>query len=53
MMRLLTVHVPEGFLDGLEELVREKKYPNKSEIIRVAIRDLLRDELWSKNDMWI
>ncbi|NHJ03445.1 MAG: ribbon-helix-helix protein, CopG family [Candidatus Heimdallarchaeota archaeon] len=47
-MRLLTVHVPEGFLDGLEELVRDKKYPNKSEIIRVAIRDLLRDELWGK-----
>jgi Arc/MetJ-type ribon-helix-helix transcriptional regulator len=47
-MRLLTVNVPEGFLDGLEELVRQKRYPNKSEIIRVAIRDLLRDELWSK-----
>ncbi len=47
-MRLLTVHVPEGFLDGLEELVKQKRYPNKSEIIRVAIRDLLRDELWAK-----
>ncbi|MGC9778236.1 MAG: ribbon-helix-helix protein, CopG family [Candidatus Heimdallarchaeota archaeon] len=47
-MRLLTVHVPEGFLDGLEELVKQKRYPNKSEIIRVAIRDLLRDELWTK-----
>lgn len=50
MMRLLTVHVPEGFLDGLEELVKIKKYPNKSEIIRIAIRDLLRDELWRKTD---
>lgn len=49
-MRLLTVHVPEGFLDGLEELVKSKKYPNKSEIIRVAIRDLLRDELWSRSE---
>lgn len=48
MMRLLTVNVPEGFLEGLEELVRQKRYPNKSEIIRVAIRDLLRDELWSR-----
>ncbi|MHA1245389.1 MAG: ribbon-helix-helix domain-containing protein [Candidatus Heimdallarchaeota archaeon] len=50
MMRLLTVHVPEGFLEGLEELIRIKKYPNKSEIIRVAIRDLLRDELWRNQD---
>ena len=49
-MRLLTVHVPEGFLEGLEELIKQKKYPNKSEIIRVAIRDLLRDELWSQNE---
>ncbi len=50
MMRLLTVHVPEGFLEGLEELVRDKRYPNKSEIIRVAIRDLLRDELWTNKE---
>jgi Arc/MetJ-type ribon-helix-helix transcriptional regulator len=50
MMRLLTVHVPEGFLDGLEELVRQKRYPNKSEIIRMAIRDLLKNELWMIED---
>jgi Arc/MetJ-type ribon-helix-helix transcriptional regulator len=50
MMRLLTVNVPEGFLEGLEELVRQKRYPNKSEIIRVAIRDLLRDELWTREN---
>ncbi|MBD3192137.1 MAG: ribbon-helix-helix protein, CopG family [Candidatus Heimdallarchaeota archaeon] len=49
-MRLLTVHVPEGFLEGLEELVRQKRYPNKSEIIRIAIRDLLKEELWITND---
>lgn len=50
MMRLLTVHVPEGFLEGLEELVRQKRYPNKSEIIRIAIRDLLKEELWITSD---
>lgn len=49
-MRLLTVHVPEGFLEGLEELVRQKRYPNKSEIIRIAIRDLLKEELWITSD---
>lgn len=47
-MRLLTVHVPDGFLEGLDELVRQKKYANRSEIIRIAIRDLLRDELWDQ-----
>ncbi|MHA2169372.1 MAG: ribbon-helix-helix domain-containing protein [Candidatus Kariarchaeaceae archaeon] len=34
------------FLHGLDELVRLQKYPNRSEAIRVAIRDMLKDELW-------
>ncbi len=45
-MRLITVHVPEETLSGLDELVRLQRYPNRSEIIRLAIRDLLKDELW-------
>jgi len=48
LMRLLTVHVPDGFLEGLDELVRKKRYANRSEIIRIAIRDLLREELWDQ-----
>ncbi len=46
-MRLITVHLPEEAVEGLDELVRAKKYPNRSEAIRYAIRDLLREELWS------
>ena len=45
-MRLVTVHLPEEFLEGLEELVRRQRYPTRSEAIRVAIRDLLKDEVW-------
>ncbi len=47
MMRLVTVHLPIEFLEGLDELVRQKRYPNRSEAIRVAVRDLLKEELWS------
>ena len=47
-MRLLTVHVTDGMIEGLDELVRQKKYPNRSEIVRIAIRDLLREEVWEK-----
>lgn len=47
MMRLVTVHLPEDFVEGLDELVRLKRYPNRSEAIRVGIRDLLKDELWA------
>lgn len=46
-MKLVTVHLPSEFLYGLDELVRMQKYPTRSEAIRVAIRDLLKDELWT------
>jgi Arc/MetJ-type ribon-helix-helix transcriptional regulator len=47
-MRLITLHIPEVYLRDLEELVTEKYYPNRAEAIRIAIKDLLDDELWSK-----
>ena len=46
-MRLITCHLPEAFIEGLDELVRSQRYPNRAESIRVAIRDFLRDELWN------
>lgn len=49
IMELVTVHLPAEFLHGLDDLVRHQKYPNRSEAIRVAIRDLLKDELWSQH----
>ena len=45
-MKLVTLHVPEQYIDGLEKLVDSKLYPNRSEAIRIAIRDLLKRELW-------
>ena len=44
-MHLITVHLPEAYLEGLDSLVSEKIYPNRSEAIRVAVRDLLKTEL--------
>ncbi len=46
MMKLVTLHVPETYIDGLEKLVKNNLYPNRSEAIRIAIRDLLKRELW-------
>lgn len=46
-MRLITVHLPPEAVQGLDELVRSGRYPNRSEAIRFAIRDMLKDELWS------
>ena len=45
-MKLVTVHLPQEFIVGLDDLVRQRRYPNRSEAIRIAIRDLLKEELW-------
>jgi len=45
-MKLVTVHLPEKFLEALDALVAEGRYPNRSEIIRIAIREFLREEFW-------
>ena len=45
-MKLVTLHVPETYISGLEKLVENNLYPNRSEAIRIAIRDLLKRELW-------
>ena len=46
-MRIITVHLPEQFISGLDELVRKERYPNRSEAIRYSVRDLLKEELWA------
>jgi len=40
---LITVNLPESYLQGLNELVRLGYYPSRSEAIRAAIRDLLHE----------
>lgn len=45
-MKPTTVKLPEALLKGLDELVKEGVYPNRSDAIRSAVRDLLRRELW-------
>jgi len=43
-MKVVTVHLPEAYLDAIDELVRKKMYPNRAEVIRMAVRDLIRRE---------
>lgn len=45
-MKTISVNIPEAFVRGLEELVQKDLYANRSEAIRVAIRDLLKRELY-------
>jgi len=48
IVKLVTVLLPEAYLEGLDELVRQNMYPSRSAAIRAAVRDLLKRELWSK-----
>ena len=50
-MRLITLHLPEPYIKALDQLVKEKYYPNRAEAIRVAIRDLLTVEAWGRRDI--
>jgi len=45
-MRLISVKMPEGLIQGIDELVRRGLYPSRSAVIRTAVRDLLQRELW-------
>jgi Arc/MetJ-type ribon-helix-helix transcriptional regulator len=45
-MRLIAVHLPERYISDLQALIDKNLYPNRSEVIRIAIRDLLKRELW-------
>ncbi len=46
-MRLVTVKMPDIYVEGIEELVRAGRYSSRSEVIRIAVRELLKRELWS------
>lgn len=47
-MKLITIHLPESYIKDLDGLVDENFYPNRAEAIRVAVRDMLVNEVWEK-----
>jgi len=44
IIKLISVNLPESYLKVLEMLVLDGKFPNRSEAIRVGIRDLIKTE---------
>ncbi|MDJ0270021.1 MAG: ribbon-helix-helix domain-containing protein [Aigarchaeota archaeon] len=44
-MKVVTVHLPEPYLEAIDELVRRRLYPNRAEAIRMAVRDFIREEV--------
>jgi Arc/MetJ-type ribon-helix-helix transcriptional regulator len=45
-VRLVTVKMPDLYVRAIDELVKEERYSSRSEVIRVAVRELLKRELW-------
>jgi len=45
-VRLVTVKMPDIYVRGIDELVKAGRYSSRSEVIRIAIRELLKRELW-------
>jgi len=50
-MKLITIYLPEPYLEALDELVTKRFYPHRAEAIRVAIRDLVSMELWEREKL--
>jgi antitoxin ParD1/3/4 len=45
-MRLVTVKLPDALVEGMDELISAGMYPSRSAVVRAAVRDLVRNELW-------
>jgi Arc/MetJ-type ribon-helix-helix transcriptional regulator len=43
-VRVVTVHLPEAYIEAIDQLVRKRLYPNRAEAIRMAIRDFIMEE---------
>jgi len=44
-MKIVTVHIPEAYVEALDELVKRREFPNRAEAIRYAIRQFISEEL--------
>ena len=47
-MKMITLYLPEPYIQALDSLVGGMYYPNRAEAIRVAVSDLINDEVWSR-----
>ena len=49
-MKLVTVKLPDALVQGMDELVKSGMYPSRNAIVRAAVRDLLKNELWQQQN---
>jgi Arc/MetJ-type ribon-helix-helix transcriptional regulator len=44
-MTVITLWLPEYVLECIQELIQKGTFPHRSELIRAAVRELLKNEL--------
>ena len=49
-MILISVNIPEKYMEAIEDLVTARYYPNRAEVIRTAIRDLIKSEFYRQRE---
>ncbi len=51
MMKIITINLPEKYLQAIQILNDNGAYPSRSEAIRMALNDFLAKELKMYNDL--
>jgi len=52
--KMISIYLPERYIEDLDILVKKKMYPSRSAAIRTAVRDLIRKELWLREERrWV
>ncbi|MEM1842243.1 MAG: ribbon-helix-helix domain-containing protein [Ignisphaera sp.] len=46
-MKIVSVKIPDQYIEAMDELIKKGRYVSRSEVIRTALRELLKRELWS------
>jgi len=42
-MEMVSIHIPKQMLEQLDQMVKLGIYPSRSEVIRAAVREFLKD----------
>lgn len=50
-MKIITINLPEKYIDAIAELTSMGKYPSRSKAIRIALKDFLGDELQTYQEL--
>ncbi len=50
-MKIITINLPEKYLEAIQILNDLGVYPSRSETIRIALKDFLKDELEMYQDL--